>query len=204
MKAMSRALNFIKYFFYFILGNIFAVFFYDRKYLRGRYFEGKVYGICSIGWKWATLDGLARILLGSNRKVPWPVSYKVSVTHPKNIIFDINDMHIFHTFGTYFQGIDAKIYIGKGSYIAPNVGLITANHDLNSLDKHTIGENIVLGENNWIGMNSVILPGITLGNNTIVGAGSVVTKSFPEGNCVIGGNPAKLIKYLDEQGKNHL
>ena len=47
-------------------------------------------------------------------------------------------------------------------------------------------------------MNTVILPGVSLGDHTIVGAGSVVTKSFQEGNCVIAGNPAKVIRYLNE------
>ncbi|MDT4068951.1 type 8 capsular polysaccharide synthesis protein Cap8J, partial [Staphylococcus aureus] len=58
------------------------------------------------------------------------------------------------------------------------------------------GEDVKIGNYSWIGMNSVILPGVELGEHTIVGAGSVVTKSFPEGNVVIGGNPAKIIKKI--------
>ena len=63
--------------------------------------------------------------------------------------------------------------------------------------KH-VDKEVRIGDYTWIGMNSVILPGIELGPRTIVGAGSVVTKSFPKGYCVIGGNPAKLIKELDK------
>nr|WP_283244199.1 DapH/DapD/GlmU-related protein [Luoshenia tenuis] len=55
----------------------------------------------------------------------------------------------------------------------------------------------MLGEKCWIGMNSVVLPGVTLGPHTVVGAGAVVTKSFPEGYCVIAGNPARMIRKLD-------
>ncbi|WP_209309647.1 DapH/DapD/GlmU-related protein [Tamlana crocina] len=47
-----------------------------------------------------------------------------------------------------------------------------------------------------IGGNSTICPGVTLGNNVVVGAGSVVTKSFPN-DVVIAGNPAKIIKSID-------
>jgi len=50
-----------------------------------------------------------------------------------------------------------------------------------------------LGERCWIGMNSIILPGVRLGDGTIVGAGSVVTHSFPGGQVMIAGNPAKII-----------
>ncbi len=88
------------------------------------------------------------------------------------------------------------IYIGKGTYIAMNVGIITANHSLNNLDEHDIAKNVVIGKRCWIGMNSVILPGVVLGENTIVGAGSIVTKSFSQGHCVICGNPARKIKEI--------
>ncbi|RIM07161.1 acyltransferase, partial [Staphylococcus cohnii] len=71
-----------------------------------------------------------------------------------------------------------------------------ANHDSNNLNDHLEGKDVRLGKNCWLGMNSVILPGVSLGDNTIVGAGSIVTKSFDEGNVVIAGNPAKIVKQL--------
>lgn len=106
-------------------------------------------------------------------------------------------MNNFQTYGTYFQAI-GKIAIGKGTWIAPNVGLITANHSVSDLNEHDSPKAIILGEKCWIGMNSMILPGVVLGDRTIVGAGSVVTKSFPDGRCVIAGNPAKVIRILGE------
>ena len=57
---------------------------------------------------------------------------------------------------------------------------------------------VTIGNSCFIGMNSLLLPGVELGDHTIVGAGSVVTKSFPEGNVVIAGNPARPICTLEE------
>tara|TARA_B110000503_G_scaffold72285_1_gene111814 strand:- start:1009 stop:1188 length:180 start_codon:yes stop_codon:yes gene_type:complete len=51
----------------------------------------------------------------------------------------------------------------------------------------------MIGNNVWIGLNSIILKGVSVGDNTIIAAGSVVTKSFGN-NLVIGGNPAKILK----------
>ena len=76
------------------------------------------------------------------------------------------------------------------------MGLITTNHDIKDPSKHVDGQDIVLGEKCWIGMNAVILPGVILGPGTVVGAGAVVTNSFPQGRCVLGGVPAKLIKDI--------
>ena len=96
--------------------------------------------------------------------------------------------------GCYFQAYGARIVIGKGNYIAPNVGFITQNHDIADLSIRSEAKDIIIGCNCWIGMNSVVLPGVILGDNTIVGAGAVVTKSFPKGNIVIGGVPAVSIR----------
>ena len=92
----------------------------------------------------------------------------------------------------------ADIYVGKGSYVAPNVGLITTNHDPEDPSKHLPGKDIRIGENCWIGMNAVVLPGVVLGDHTVVAAGAVVTKSFPEGYTVIGGVPAKKIRDISQ------
>ena len=55
-------------------------------------------------------------------------------------------------------------------------------------------QEIKIGHDVWIGANVIILDGIKIGNGAIVGAGSVVTKDVPP-YAVIGGNPAKVIRY---------
>jgi acetyltransferase-like isoleucine patch superfamily enzyme len=48
-----------------------------------------------------------------------------------------------------------------------------------------------------IGANSTLLPGVTIGRNALVGAGSVVTRDVP-GNAVVAGNPARILKSLED------
>ncbi|MGN0818810.1 MAG: acyltransferase [Christensenellaceae bacterium] len=195
MRIMRKA----KKLYIYILAHFIIWKHYDKKYIRGKYFFGQHGGIGAQGWKWVVDDYYGCKRLSKNINVKWPVSPQVTVVKPQNIEFSPDDLNNFQTFGTYFQAI-GKIIIGKGTWIAPNVGLITANHSIANLNEHADPKDIVLGKDCWIGMNSVILPGVTLGNHTVVGAGSVVTKSFPEGNCVIAGNPAKIIRIIDREG----
>jgi acetyltransferase-like isoleucine patch superfamily enzyme len=173
------------------LRGIFSVFF-DVRYLRGRFFEENAQG-----WKWALKCLLTQRLLWFNRHVPWPTGPFMLVGDPSRIEFHPDDLNNFQTFGVYFSNPNGgRIVLGRGSYLSPNVGLITTNHDLISLDRFDAPRDIVLGERCWIGMNAVILPGVVLGDRTVVAAGAVVTKSFPEGHCVIGGVPAHFLKGL--------
>lgn len=165
--------------------------FYSREYLRGRWFDER-----AMGWKWMWRGLLFQKLMGFNRHLPWPCSPHVTVSNPRNIVFDPDDLNNFHSFGVYYQNFAGRIVLGKGTYIAPNVGIITSNHVPGRLDEHLPGKDVVLGEGCWIGMNAVLLPGVALGANTVVGAGAVVTKSFPEGDLVIAGNPARPIRSL--------
>lgn len=166
---------------------------YDKQYLTGKHFDRKRF---TVGWRWILRYWFGQKILGNNRHLPWPAPPSVSVAVPQNIIFHPDDLHSINTPGAYFQGIDGKIYIGHGTEIAINTGFITANHDIYDLSRHSAGKDISIGENSWIGMNAIILPGVCLGPRTIVGAGSVVTKSFSDGNCIIAGNPARKIKDL--------
>tara|TARA_R110001583_G_scaffold142130_1_gene294406 strand:+ start:132 stop:692 length:561 start_codon:yes stop_codon:yes gene_type:complete len=173
--------------------KIIASLFFKKKYLSGKHFKRG-----GSGWVWVARGIWRQRVLGFNRFIPWPMSHTSTISNWKNITFDQDDLNNFQSPGCYFQNFSGKIILGKGTYIAPNVGLITANHELSNLENHSIGKDIVLGENCWIGMNVVILPGVFLGNNVTVGAGSVVTKSFRENNIIIAGVPAKIIKKIKQ------
>ncbi len=185
--------------FYYIRGNGYARKYYDRKYLTGKYFESKYHRILAYGWKWVYYDGKMRKLTGNNSDVPWPVSASSRVINASNIEFHPDDLNNFQGNGNYFQAMGARIVIGRGTWIGPNVGIVASNHDIYNPDDRAEGKDVIIGEKCWIGMNAVVLPGVKLGDHTVVGAGAIVTKSFEEGYCVIAGNPARIIKNLNKR-----
>ncbi len=56
---------------------------------------------------------------------------------------------------------------------------------------------IILKDKSWIGFECVILKGVTIGEGAVVGSRSVVTKDVPD-YAVVAGNPAKIIKYVNQ------
>jgi acetyltransferase-like isoleucine patch superfamily enzyme len=58
---------------------------------------------------------------------------------------------------------------------------------------------VVIGDNVWLGANSVVLKGVTIGTNSVIGINSVVTKDIPA-NVVAAGNPCRVIKELNTIG----
>ena len=100
---------------------------------------------------------------------------------------------------------DTHIYIGNYVMIGPNVTIATAGHPIDpELRKKEAQFNIPvnIGDNVWIGANSVILPGITIGTNTVIGAGSIVTKDVPD-NVVAVGNPCRVLRDINEHDKTY-
>ena len=89
----------------------------------------------------------------------------------------------------YSSIINAKS-IGKNFTICQLTTIGNKVHGRNDLVP-TIGDNVSLGA------NVTIIGDITIGNNVVVGAGSVVLKDVPD-ICIVAGNPAKIVKYLNQ------
>lgn len=131
---------------------------------------------------------------GGNKAAYWPVHPSSRVYDAENIVIGI-DAYPGIMNGCYIQG-KGGITIGDYTQIAPNVVIVSANHDVYDSRKHVCAA-VKIGKYCWLGAGAKIMPGVELGDWTIVGAGAVVTRSFPEGHCIIGGVPAKKIKELE-------
>ena len=97
----------------------------------------------------------------------------------------------------------AKVKIGDNCQFAPNVSIYTAGHPIHPESRNTMyeyGIEVTIGDNVWIGGNTVIVPGVHIGSNTVIGAGSVVTKDIPDW-VVAAGNPCKVIRKITEEDR---
>lgn len=107
-------------------------------------------------------------------------------------------------------GCGGGIEIGNGTILSHEIQIFARNHNYNSddlrllpYDERDINKKVKIGNNVWIGARSTIMPGVTIGDGAVVGAASVVTKDVPRG-AVVGGNPAKIVKYRNMQKYNEL
>jgi len=130
-------------------------------------------------------------ILRINGRVPWPVHFTSRVLYPKNISVGNRTAPGLNA-NCYIQGRNG-IDIGHNVRVGPGVGLISANHELDDYDKWPVRPPIKIGNNVWIGMNTVVLPDLTIGDNVAVGANSVVTKNIPS-NSIAAGNPCRIIR----------
>lgn len=97
----------------------------------------------------------------------------------------------------------ASVTIGNNVWLGPGVGLFAVAHPTSAAgrkEKLGIAKPITLGDNVWVGGNASILMGVTIGNNAVIGAGSVVTHDIPD-NAVAVGNPARVVRYIDNTEK---
>jgi acetyltransferase-like isoleucine patch superfamily enzyme len=142
-------------------------------------------------------DFLFRRILRQNADTGWAVHHSSTIHSPQKILRGKN-VYPGDSPGVYINAQNG-VHIGDYTNIGPNVGLVSANHDMVNNDVHVVTAPIIIGRFCWMGMGAVVLPGVSLGDFTIVGAGAVVTASFPEGYCVVAGNPARVIKQLNRQ-----
>lgn len=115
---------------------------------------------------------------------------------------EIGSNTTIHSFGI----INGDIVIGSNCLIGPRVTVLSGTHLIDTQDLirnqdaayfnlHSSypSRQVVIGDDCWLGANSVVLPGVTLGNGCVVGANSVVTKSFSD-YSVVAGSPARLLR----------
>jgi acetyltransferase-like isoleucine patch superfamily enzyme len=113
-----------------------------------------------------------------------------------------------HIYGNPYNMLSTEpwcITLGDNVYITKEV--LFVNHDGGTLLFRDIIPTleytapIIIKDNVYVGVRSIIMPGVTIGNNCVIAAGSVVTKDVPD-NCVVGGVPARFIKSTDEYFEN--
>lgn len=110
----------------------------------------------------------------------------------------------FYEPNTNYIDIQKGFLIKIGNNVEVTRGVTIITHDYSwSIYKKNYGEiigsreNVEIGNNVFIGINSTIMPGVKIGDNVIIGANSVVTKDL-NSNTVYCGNPAKEIKKIDD------
>jgi acetyltransferase-like isoleucine patch superfamily enzyme len=86
----------------------------------------------------------------------------------------------------------SSIQIGDNVSVSPETYILSLDHDSQSSKFETINKQTVIGNNVWIGVRAIILPGVVLNEGSIVGAGSIVTRSTEKFD-IVAGNPAKKI-----------
>jgi hypothetical protein len=135
-------------------------------------------------------------VLGINRGVPWPVHWSSVVPPPSEKFISRASTCPGLMPGVYIQAING-VEIGHNCGVGPGVKILSANHNLEDYNVHDPSDPIVIGDDTWLGANSVILPGVRLGRHVYVAAGAVVTKSFPQDNILLAGVPARIVKELE-------
>lgn len=95
--------------------------------------------------------------------------------------------------------LSGRVIIGNNVMMGPDVVILTQNHKFDRLDIPMLEQGfkdeqpVTICDDVWIGVRTIILPGVTVGKGAIIAAGAVVTKDVPE-YAIVGGNPARVIK----------
>lgn len=89
------------------------------------------------------------------------------------------------------------IEIGDNVTMAPRVHVLCHDASTKQFLGYTKIGRVTIGDNVFIGADSVVLPGVKIGNNVIIGANSTITHDIPD-NSVVAGSPAKRISSLEE------
>ena len=152
-----------------------------------------IYNIILYKWNQYKFKRLECLFKGKNVKIR--PGFKIGHSH--NLILHDNIVLGENIFINAHGGVE----IGSGTITGPGVMIYAENHIYDTDECLPFAsalnfKKVTIGENCWIGARAFICPGVIIGEGCIVAAGSVVTKNTPP-YSVVGGNPARVLKYRD-------
>lgn len=194
---------------YHIKKIILSFFYVNLNIIKLLLWTGKIFRIKACGPITIFIHPSAKLTIGKNCRInsgnlfnPYRYYNKFSIVLHKNSVLEIGNNVGFS---------NCTIIVKKRITIGDNVliggGTLICDSDLHSLDSQqrankkedVLTKEVLIGKSCFIGGGVTILKGVAIGENSIIGACSVVTKNVSS-NSIYGGNPSKLIKYLDEHG----
>lgn len=126
----------------------------------------------------------------------------------ENVIFDGTNVsieeNVFINRDVFINCRD-KVEIGENSFIAFNVMILTATHEIGNTNMRADTHKrlaVKIGKGCWIDAKATIMPGVTIGDECVMASGAVVNKDC-EPNCLYAGVPAKKIRELENETKDN-
>ncbi|MBI4383437.1 MAG: acyltransferase [Nitrospinae bacterium] len=129
---------------------------------------------------------MKRLKVGSSPEIHPTVSlrFEKNIALGNNIILDMNCC--------LWASEHSMITIGDNTGIGPGTVVISSNHSFAkgrpAIEQPLNEKDIAIGDNVWVGANSVILAGANIGSGSVIGAGCVISRTIPADSVVVSGN----------------
>lgn len=152
--------------------------------------------------RWSSL--IAKVRVHRLRRAGIQLHFVPQGGYAFEIAGDLGKFHIdptSHIKSDTFIECSGGVHIGRYFHTGRALTIFSSNHNYEEgscipYDDVQLLQPVTIEDFVWLGTNVTILPGVTIGEGAVVGAGSVVTKDVPR-CAVVGGNPARILKYRD-------